>query len=160
MAKPLMNRLLLENSNQFDDQAPGASQKVQTPEWYDSNSKRKFQTPQKVGDVREQVNQITRLQTVDTATSRVLFRSITKGLEQKDFVIAQQEMKIRQLENRLVQLQPRKRRKVEASPNSRFVNIKHIMRAQREAGERPNMPSDSDDTTTLASTLSHITIEE
>lgn len=69
-------------------------------------------------------------------------------------------MKIKQLESRLVQLQPRKRRKVQASPNSKFVTIEDIMRTQIEVRERPNVPLDSDDTTTLASTLSHITIEE
>jgi hypothetical protein len=30
-------------------------------------------------------------------------------------------------------MRPRKRRKVETSPNSKFVNIKHIHKAQQEA---------------------------
>jgi hypothetical protein len=90
----------------------------------------------------------------------VLFRKISKNIEQKDFVIAQQEIKIKQLENRLVQLQPRKKQKVQGSPNSRFITIEDIMRTQIKVGERPNVPLDSEDITTLASTLSHITIEE
>lgn len=69
-------------------------------------------------------------------------------------------MKIKQLESRLVQLQPRKRRKVEASPNSKFVSIEDIIRTQIEVGERQNVPLDLEDTTTLPSTLSHIIIEE
>ena len=44
---------------------------------------------------------------------------------------------------------------MQASPNSKFVIIKDIMRTQIEVGERLNIPLDSDDTTTLASTLSH-----
>jgi 4-hydroxybenzoate polyprenyltransferase len=160
MSKPLMNRLLLENSNKLDEQTLGTSRNVQALEWHDSQSAAEFQTPQKGEDVRRQVSQITGLQTIDSSTTRVLFRKISKGIEQKDFVIAQQEMKIKQLESRLVQLQPRKRRKVQASPNSKFVSIEDIMRAQIEVGERQNVPLDSEGTTTLASTLSHITIEE
>ena len=69
-------------------------------------------------------------------------------------------MKIKQLESRLVQLQPKKRRKVQGSPNSKFVSIKDIIRTQMEVGERQTVLLDLEDTTTLASTLSHITIEE
>jgi hypothetical protein len=90
----------------------------------------------------------------------MLFRKISKSIEQKDFVIAQQEIKIKQLESRLMQLQPRKKRKIQGSPNSRFITIEDIIRTQIEVGERPNVPLDSEDTTTLASTLSHIIIEE
>jgi hypothetical protein len=59
-----------------------------------------------------------------------------------------------------MQLQPRKRRKVETSPNSRFATIEDIIRAQIEARDRQNILLDSEDTTTIASTLSHIIIEE
>jgi hypothetical protein len=151
---------LLENSNKLDNQAPETSRNIQAPEWHESQSMVEFQTPQKSDDIRRQVSQITGLQTIDSSTTRVLFRKISKSIEQKDFVIAQQEIKIKQLESRLVQLQPRKRRKVQGSPNSRFITIEDIMRTQIEVGERPNVPLDSEDTTTLASTLSHITIEE
>lgn len=89
MSKPLMNRLLLENSNQLEDQTPGTSRNLQAPEWHESQSITKFQTPQKAVHVREQVSQITGLRTIDTSTTRVLFRKISKGIEQKDFVIAQ-----------------------------------------------------------------------
>ena len=53
-----------------------------------------------------------------------------------------------------------KRRKVQTSPNSKFASIEAIMRAQVAAGDRENVPLDSDDTATVVSTLSHITIEE
>ena len=49
---------------------------------------------------------------VDLATSRVLFRKVTKGFDKKGFVIAQHEHRVKQLEARVVQLEPRKRRKV------------------------------------------------
>jgi len=59
-----------------------------------------------------------------------------------------------------VQLQPRKRRKVKPSLNSKFVRIEDIIRTQIEVRERYNVLTDSDDTDTLASTLSYITIRE
>jgi 4-hydroxybenzoate polyprenyltransferase len=87
MAKPLMNRLLLENSNKLDAQTPGTSRNIQAPEWHNSQSSAKFQTPQKSADIRQHVSQITGLKTVDTSTARVLFRKISKSIKQKDFVI-------------------------------------------------------------------------
>lgn len=59
-----------------------------------------------------------------------------------------------------MQLQPRKRRKVEGSPNSRFVTIKDIIRTQMEVRERQDVPTDSDDTNVLTSTLSCIEIKD
>jgi hypothetical protein len=104
MSKPLMNRLLLENSNKLDNQAPETSRNVQAPEWHESQLIVEFQTPQKNDNIRRQVSQITGFQTIDSSTTRVLFRKISKSIKQKDFVIAQQEIKIKQLESRLVQL--------------------------------------------------------
>ena len=46
------------------------------------------------------------------------------------------------------------------SPNSKFVDIKTIYKAQIKAGDRQNVPLDSDGVVSVASTLSHITIEE
>jgi len=59
----------------------------------------------------------------------VLFRKIAKGLDDKDFIIAKQERKIQALEARVVQLEPRKRRKVRTSPNSKFADIEKIYKA-------------------------------
>jgi hypothetical protein len=155
-----MNRLLLENSNKPDDTTSETLREVPVPEWNQDSSFGEWWTPQKSEDAREQARQITGLETTDSATARVLFRKVAKGLDEKDFVIAQQELRIKQLEAKVVQLEPRKRRKVQLSPNSKFASIGAIMRAQVAAGDRENMPLDSDDSTTIASTLSHITIDE
>ena len=96
----------------------------------------------------------------DFATARVLFRKVAKGLDNKDFVIAQYERRIKQLEARVLQLEPRKRQKVVTSPNSKFADIEAIYTAQVKAGDRPNVPLDSDGLINVASTLSHITIKE
>lgn len=55
---------------------------------------------------------------------------------EKDFVIGQQKLRIKQFESRIVQLQPRKRRKIQTSPNSKFASIEDFMRAQMEARDR------------------------
>jgi hypothetical protein len=46
------------------------------------------------------------------------------------------------------------------SPNSKFVDIKAIYKAQIEARDRQNILLDSDSVVSVASTLSHITIKE
>jgi 4-hydroxybenzoate polyprenyltransferase len=58
----------------------------------------------------------------------------------------------------VIQLEPRKRRKVRTSPNSKFVRIEAIKKAQIEAGDREINIEDSDGADKLSSALSHITI--
>jgi len=160
MAKPLMNRLLLENSNKAAEPTLRTSEKEPVPEWNQDSSFIAFKTPQKSEDIRQQARQITGLQTADIATTRVLFRKVVKGIDEKDFVIAQHELRIKQLEARVLQLEPRKRRKVQTSPNSRFADIEAIREAQIAAGDRPVEPLEPDNPASVASTLSHITIND
>ena len=47
MSKPLMNRLLLENSNKAAEQSLEASAKDLIPEWNQDRSLVAFETPQK-----------------------------------------------------------------------------------------------------------------
>ena len=160
MAKPLMNRLLLENSNKPDEQASNASKKKPVPEWNLEESIIAWETPKKSEDVRKQVHQITELKDINKATCRVLFRKVAKGLDAKDFVIAQHEHRIKQLEARVLELEPKKRRKVQTSPNSKFAGIEAIRRAQIEAGDRQIEAEDSESSEDSASTFSCIEIEE
>jgi hypothetical protein len=125
-----MNRLLLENSNKVDATPTETSRSGPVPDWNQDQSLITIHTPQKDDDVRRIASQITGLQTADTATVRVLFRKVAKGIEEKDFLRAQHKRKIEQLEARVLQLAPRKRRKVQVSPNSKFANIEAIKRAQ------------------------------
>lgn len=160
MSKPLMNRLLLENSNQSKGTPLGTPKSEPIPNWNADTSAIAWDTPQKGHDVRKQAQQITALRDTDTATCRVLFRKVAKGLDQKDFVIAQQELRIKQLEARVDQLEPRKRRKVRTSPNSKFTDIRRIRGAQIEAGDRQVNADDSDTSVNSASTISCILVEE
>jgi hypothetical protein len=136
ISKPLMSRLLLENSNKSTKQASKTLEEELAPDWSVDTSFIEWETPLKGKDIREQARQIMRLGDADPTTCRVLFRKVAKGLDQKDFVIAQYELRIKQLEARVVQLEPRKRRKVQASPNSKFVGIQAIRQAQIKAGDR------------------------
>jgi hypothetical protein len=154
-----MNRLLLENNNKSVEQTPGISRKRLIPEWNQDRSLIPWKTPQKNKNIREQARQITGLKTTNPATTRILFRKIAKSLDKKDFVIAYHESRIKQLETRVLQLEPKKRRKIVTSPNSKFADIKAIYKTQVAAGDRQDVLLDSDGFASIASTLSHITIE-
>jgi 4-hydroxybenzoate polyprenyltransferase len=159
-AKPLMNRLLLENSNNKELESQKRKTDEPIPEWNTDQSLFEIKTPRKVEDIRQQVYSISQLGKADLPTTRVLFRKISKAVDHRDFVIAQHELRIKQLETRIQQLEPRKRRKVKTSPNSKFIDIKAIKKAQIKAGDRQVEDEDSDRTIDLSSTLSHITIRE
>jgi hypothetical protein len=157
-AKPLLSRLLLENSNSSKDQTAKRKAEEPLPDWNTDQSFWRVVTPQKLQDVRDEVHQVSQLGKASIPTARVLFRKVSKAWDQRDFVIAQHEQRIKQLEARVTDLEPRKRRKVRTSPNSKFVGIEAIKRAQIEAGDREIDVEDSDGTDKLSSTLSHITI--
>jgi hypothetical protein len=62
------------------------------------------------------------------------------------------------LEAKVIDLEPRKRKKVKAFSNSKFVRIKAIRRAQIKAGDREINKEDFDRTNKLSFILSYITI--
>jgi 4-hydroxybenzoate polyprenyltransferase len=62
------------------------------------------------------------------------------------------------LKAKVIDLEPKKRKKIKTSPNSKFIRIKAIKRAQIKAGDREINKKDSDETNKLSFTLSHITI--
>jgi hypothetical protein len=160
MSKPLMNRLLLENSNQPATEPLDALGQAEALDWNLNGSFIEWDTPQKSEDVRKQAHQISVLGDTDSATSRVLFRKVAKSLEDKDFVIAKQELRIKQLEARVDQLEPRKRRKVQTSPNSKFADIRAIKQAQTETGDRQVEAEDSDSSEQSDSTMDCIIVQE
>lgn len=134
--KPIMSRLLLENSNKevldrnlFSDDDPEY-------QWNKGASLVDLKTPQKASDLREYAYILTQEKETDLSTRRQLFRKITKAFDAKDHQIMQAEYRIKQLEYKLDQTIPRKRRMVKTSPNSKFSGIKAIKVAQIEAGDR------------------------
>jgi hypothetical protein len=81
MFKPLMNRLLLENSNKPFKDAPKTLEKELELDWSVNGSLINWETPYKSEDIREQAHQILRLREADLATRRVLFRKVAKGFD-------------------------------------------------------------------------------
>ena len=57
-------------------------------------------------------------------------------------------------------MEPKKRHKVQTSPNSKFAGIKAIRRAQIEAGDRQIKAEDSESSKDSASIFSYIEIKE
>jgi DDE superfamily endonuclease/helix-turn-helix, Psq domain/Tc5 transposase DNA-binding domain len=132
-AKPLMSRLLLENSNQTQDNTSEAQNTpISTSRWLEDSSQVVWSTPRKSKELRDQIHQFTRLDS-DNSTHKLLFRKITKAFDEKDHLLATSERQNQALERELEALRPRKRRRVRTSPNSKFVNIEAIKQAQEEA---------------------------
>ncbi|KAK4222708.1 hypothetical protein QBC38DRAFT_518634 [Podospora fimiseda] len=138
MAKPLMSRLLLENSNntvglneplyppqtpvsRLPTQVAGIGQAVQ------------ITTPRKKTDLRGHLNNLA-IRRQDLSTRRLLFRKVEKAFDEKDFELARLQQENESLKARLEAARPSKRRKVVTDPNSQFASIEQIHRAQIEAG--------------------------
>jgi hypothetical protein len=141
MDKPLISRLLLENSNQA---LPATLAKVLPPNESTNNSSFQWSTPKGSKELRSQVEIMTRFGHNDLLTRRLLFRKAKKGIDEKNFALQQAERRIQELEAKLEQLKPRKRRKVETSLNSRFADAKAIRQAQILAEDQEIGTGDSD----------------
>jgi 4-hydroxybenzoate polyprenyltransferase len=143
-AKPLMSRLLLENSNLIDR---GASEAQETPTstitWLEDTSQVLWSTPRKSRELREQISTFTRLET-DQSTNKLLFRKITKAFDEKDHHLAATERRLQALERELEATRPRKRVKVKTCPNSKFVNIEAVRKAQEAVEIRQDDEVESD----------------
>lgn len=148
MAKPLMSPLLLENSQRSarneDFNTPtiistfkstqGVGKEIASNGW---------STPKKSRDLQDQLQLFNRLKTPHP-TQRLLFRKLTKGFEDKDYHLAHALQKIESLEAQLVAQRPQKRKKVEMSPNSKFVGIEAIHAAENGDSEVDDSLSNAD----------------
>ena len=95
MSKPLINRLLLENSNKQVQRTPKTLEEELVPDWNINSSFVYWEIPNGSKELREQACQITRLRDTDSATYRILFRKVIKGLDKKDFRIIQYKFRIK-----------------------------------------------------------------
>ena len=89
-----MSRLLLENSNNSAKEAQKRSAEEPLPEWNADQSAFQVSTPKKMEDVRKEVYSFSQLGKASLPTARVLFRKVSKAVDQWDFVIAQYERRI------------------------------------------------------------------
>ncbi|KAF4631462.1 hypothetical protein G7Y89_g6669 [Cudoniella acicularis] len=85
---------------------------------------------------------------------------VVKGFDEKDFDLAQANLRIKQLEARVEQLEPRKRRRVKTSPNSKFADIRAIRQAQIEAGDREIEEDNSNIAVDSDSTVDYVEVQE
>ncbi|KID59616.1 transposase, partial [Metarhizium hybridum] len=148
IAKPLLSRLLLENNNKGKRNAPNAADSLKTPlsikSWPSEASQVAWTTPRKSKDLKAQVLHFSQLES-DMPTKRLLFRKITKGFDEKDSLLAKAQLQIQALETQLEAARPKRRRKVETSPNSRFADIKAIQHAQEKANVAENNKEDGEE---------------
>jgi hypothetical protein len=78
-AKPLLSRLLLENSNNSKDQATKRKAEELLPDWNVDQSLLDVVTPKKLEDIKDQVYQISQLRKASAPTAKVLFRKVSKA---------------------------------------------------------------------------------
>lgn len=90
----------------------------------------------------------------------MLFRKIVKGIDKKDYKLKKANIKIRELKERLEQLKPKKRRKVQTSSNSKFVTTRAIFKAQIAAGDRQIIPVEPESEEDSDFTVLCIEVEE
>jgi len=149
MAKPLMSKLLLKNSNQSPtpkltsrNSDVRTSQKPILEDFSDEQVV--WSTPRKSIEYREQARQFGQLVKA-MPTDKLFLRKVGKAMDEKDFELAICKRRIEALEAELDRIQRTKRRKVELDPNTQFANIETISAAQRAVGRNPAEDSDSEE---------------
>lgn len=83
-------------------------------------------TPQRSHQFRALCSRLPSAQAADP-TVRLLFRKVAKSLDAQNTKLAESQLKIKRLEQRLEITKPRKKAKVIENPNSRFIKIAEIM---------------------------------
>ncbi|KAJ6436459.1 DNA topoisomerase 2 [Purpureocillium lavendulum] len=104
-----------------------------------------WSTARRSQDLKVRVVQFDQLDDV-VPTKRLLFRKITKGFDEKGGLLAKAQLQIQALEAQLAVVKPKKRKRVDTSPNSTFADIEAIRRAQEVANEAENDESDGTET--------------
>ena len=94
--------------------------------------------------MKEQVRLAQKLEGMEKTTQRQLFRKITKGFDEKDSLLTDARLRIQALEAQLEAAKPKKRRKVQISPNSKFADIEAIQAARNTIAGIEANPEDSD----------------
>ena len=161
MAKPLISPLLLENSNSSKSTSEVTSQVTQSSNKCSEIDSQQviWSTPKKSTEITAQAIEFQKLQDQSLSTQRLLFRKIRKGFEEQESVLVDYELKIQYLEAQLEKARPRKGRKVKTSPNSKFVNIEKIRKAQMEAEGAEIVDDDEEEASESHSTLDCIEIK-
>ena len=154
-----MSPLLLENSNKSTNLTLSKPQKtpIQPPKVF--NTSIKLQTPKVRKDLYLQIRFLASESHDQVPTQRLLFRKVIKGIDEKEYELGKANIKIKELEEKLKHLRPKKKRKVQTSPNSKFATIRAIREAQIAAGERQIKSVESESEEESKSTVSCIEVD-
>lgn len=148
IARPLMSPLLLENtintSSRTDPILERALGSKPIQQWDVATSAVTWSTPRKAVDLEGQLAQYSQLDQ-PSSTQRLLFRKVKKGFEEKDYQLATLQSRVEVLEQQVEAIKPRKRKRVQISPNSKFTGIEAIYKAQVEAGDKTDGTVESSD---------------
>ena len=154
IAKPLMSPLLLENSNKSTNPIlPNAQETpIRHPEV--SSTSIGLQTPKGRKDPYSQIRTLASGSHDQLPTQRLLFRKVIKGIDEKEYELGKANIRIKELEERLEHLRPKKKRRVQTSLNSKFATTRAIKEAQIAAGERQITPVEPESGGESGSTIS------
>ena len=152
MAKPLMSRLLLENSNQAPKKGPH-SQPQPSPHTPRTHGSREavdsavvgvISTPRKRSDLRKLLDPDT-FRNLPPPTQRLALWKVQKSWDANIFDQTHLQQRFEAQEVQLELARPSKRKKVVPDPNSLFVDIEQIHQAQIEAGRAEESPDEESD---------------
>jgi hypothetical protein len=142
MRKPLMSRQLLPPPSTPANNPPATPQVSFMALQQGTGEGVRITTPKKSAEVRSMVQELQ--VAMMGSTARVLFRKIGKGLDAKNFQLAEYQHRVQQLEQQVESLRPQKRKRVVENPNERFVRIEQVMQVKalltREAEAQAEVP--------------------
>lgn len=90
-------------------------------------------TPSDGKQLRKSLGHLRGMRGRQPALAREAIRKASKALDKKNRELAEAEMQKRALEEQIANLRPKKRQKVDISPNKRFASLGHIQLAQAKA---------------------------
>jgi len=92
-----------------------------------------LETPRAGVDIRKQVTLLRARQSPTKRAEHLVPRKFMKALDMKNVLIADLQYKIKSLEQVIRRLRPKKRAKVTANPNKRFVGLPEVQLAMKKA---------------------------
>ena len=116
-----------------------------------------WKTPNKVVDLTLQLAKLN-IANKGSREQRLLFRKVEKAFDLKDLSIAMLKTENEALKARLWDLEHKKRKKVEITPNSKFARIRHLRRSRRADPDYSSCTSEESDVSSLDETQSCIEI--
>ena len=152
IAKPLMSRLLLENSNKTPKKGSDGQAQLSPYTPYTSRSRPtvgsaivgEISTPRKRSDLRKLLAPET-FRNLPPTAQRLALLKVQKSWDTKEFDQAHLQQRLEAQEVELELAKPSKRKKVVPDPNSLFVDIEQIRQAQIEAGRAEKSPVEESD---------------